>query len=71
MPLIQEPRMQQSVSLLPRHLRALKWLADKNGGDNLSAVVRTLIEREMRAELGMQWAEELERRQNDAQEVPA
>lgn len=66
MPLIQEPRMQQSVSLLPRHLRALKWLADKNGGDNLSAVVRTLIEREMRAQLGIEWADELERLESEA-----
>lgn len=60
MAVVQESRLQQSVSLLPRHLWALKWLADKNGGENLSSVVRTLIEREMRAELGSDWAEQIE-----------
>jgi hypothetical protein len=66
MPVVSESRLQQSVSLLPRHLRALRWLADKSGGDNLSAVIRNLVEREMRSELGLQWAEELERLEEEA-----
>jgi hypothetical protein len=66
MPVAEEPRLQQSVSLLPRHLRALKWLADKNGGDNLSAIVRNLIEREMRSELGLQWVDELDRLESES-----
>ena len=60
MPVSEEPRLQQSVSLRPRHLRALRWLADKDGGSNLSAVVRKLIEREMRTTLGSQWAVEVD-----------
>lgn len=56
---VSEPRLQQSVSLLSRHLAALRYLADQDGDTNLSATVRKLIEREMRSRLGLAWAEEL------------
>jgi hypothetical protein len=55
-----EPRIQQSTSLLSRHLRALKFMANEDGDTNLSATVRKLIEREMRQRLGFNWASELE-----------
>lgn len=61
-----ETREQQSVSLLPRHQRALKWLARQNGDDRKSPVIRELIEREMRARLGLEWDAELLRLEDEA-----
>lgn len=61
-----EPRIQQSTSLLPRHLRALKYMANEDGDTNLSATVRKLIEREMRQRLGLNWATELGTREKAA-----
>lgn len=58
-----EPRIQQSTSLLSRHLRALRYMANEDGDSNLSATVRKLIEREMRQRLGLNWATELEERE--------
>lgn len=61
MSLVQEPRIQQSVSLLPRHVRALRWLSQESGDTNLSATIRELIEREMRSRVGRDWPEALDR----------
>jgi hypothetical protein len=55
MTVVKESREQASISLLPRHKRALDWMADQNGNDQRSLVVRELIEREMRARLGSDW----------------
>lgn len=60
-----EPRIQQSLSLLPRHLRAIKHMANEDGDTNLSATVRKLIEREMRQRLGISWAAELDDRERE------
>lgn len=54
-----EPRVQQSISLLPRHRMAVKRLAFEDGDTNLSATIRKLIEREMRSRYGIEWADVL------------
>lgn len=59
-------REQQNVSLLPRHKRALDWLAQQSGSEQKSPVVRELIEREMRSRLGLNWDEELAKLESDA-----
>lgn len=66
MAVVKEGREQQSMSLLPRHIRALDWLAQMNGSDKKSPVVRELIEREMRSRLGLNWDEELQKLESDA-----
>ena len=66
MPLVTEPRIQQSVSLLPRHLRGLRWLTNEAGDTNLSATIRRLIETAMRDRFGLDWEEVIDRAESEA-----
>jgi hypothetical protein len=53
-------RLQQSVSLLRRHLIALRWLTKDSGEENMSATVRKLLEQAMRQRFGPNWLEHIE-----------
>lgn len=60
-------RLQQSVSLLPRHLKALDWLTEEAGETNKSATIRLLLESAMRQRFGPDWLSVIKRDEVDAE----
>lgn len=61
-----ETFQQQSVSLHPRHQRALDWLNAEAGDTSKSATIRNLIESAMRARFGPDWLSVITRDDDEA-----
>jgi hypothetical protein len=62
-------RIAQPISFTPAHIKAITWLAQEQGGNSKSGVLRLLIESAMRERFGANWLEVIERDEAEAREL--